>query len=44
MDAEESIRNKLKTLLDKNPTVHISVSYSKPRISVENQPFTLTGV
>ncbi len=44
MSSEENIRNQLKILLDKNPTVHISVSYSKPRIAVENQPVTLLGV
>ncbi|MBE6821283.1 MAG: hypothetical protein E7516_09575 [Ruminococcaceae bacterium] len=44
MTTLDFIKNKMKTLYETNPNIHISISTSHPRISVKNDPVKITGV
>lgn len=44
MTALDFIKNRVKTLYETNPNIHISLSMSRPRICVKNDSVKITGV
>ncbi len=44
MTTLDTIKNKIKELYSANPNIHLSISSSMPRISLENEPVVIKGV
>ena len=44
MSSLDLIKTKIKTLYETNPQIHVNISISHPKLNLQNDPATITGV